>query len=56
MFVGDTGILLADYGKRILLPEADFKDFQPPMPSITPLAGTSRGMDPCLQDRCADTL
>ncbi len=39
LFVGDKGILLADYGKRILLPEADFKDFQPPKPSIAPSLG-----------------
>lgn len=39
MFVGDKGILLADYGKRILLPEADFKNFQPPAPSIPPSPG-----------------
>jgi predicted dehydrogenase len=34
MFVGDKGILLADYGRRVLLPEADFKDFQAPKPWI----------------------
>ena len=39
LFVGDKGMLLADYGKRILLPEADFKDFQPPKPSIAPSLG-----------------
>ncbi len=39
MFVGDKGTLLADYGKRMLLPEADFKDFQPPPPSIPPSLG-----------------
>ena len=39
MFVGDKGILLADYGKRMLLPEADFKEFQPPQPSIAPSLG-----------------
>jgi len=30
LFVGDEGMLLADYGKKILLPEKKFKDFQPP--------------------------
>lgn len=30
LFVGDKGMLLADYDRRILLPEADFKDFTPP--------------------------
>jgi predicted dehydrogenase len=34
MFVGDKGILLADYGKRVLLPEADFRHFQTPKPWI----------------------
>ena len=34
MFVGDKGTLLADYGKSILLPEAEFKDFEPPEPWI----------------------
>ena len=32
LFVGDDGMLLADYGKRILLPEEKFKDFHPPAP------------------------
>jgi len=39
MFVGEKGILLADYGKRILLPESKFKDFPPPKPSIPPSLG-----------------
>lgn len=34
MFVGEKGILVADYGKHVLLPEADFKDFQRPQPWI----------------------
>ncbi len=34
LFVGDKGMLLADYGRRVLLPEADFKDFEPPAKSI----------------------
>jgi hypothetical protein len=34
MFVGEKGTLLADYGKKILLPEEKFKDFQLPEPSI----------------------
>jgi predicted dehydrogenase len=28
LFIGDKGMLLSDYGKHILLPEATFKDFQ----------------------------
>jgi len=39
MFMGDKGILLADYSRRILLPEADFKGFQPPQPWIAPSLG-----------------
>jgi len=39
MFVGDKGILLADYGKRILLPQSNFKDFQPPKSWIAPSLG-----------------
>ena len=34
LFVGDKGMLLADYGRRVLLPRADFKDFQAPPQSI----------------------
>jgi predicted dehydrogenase len=34
LFVGDKGMLIADYGKRKLLPEAKYADFRPPAPSI----------------------
>jgi predicted dehydrogenase len=34
LFVGDKGMLLASYDSYRLLPEADFKDFHPPAPSI----------------------
>ncbi len=34
LFVGTKGMLLADYGKHVLLPEADFKDFKRPDPFI----------------------
>jgi predicted dehydrogenase len=34
LFVGEKGLLLADYTKRVLLPEENFKGFQPPRPSI----------------------
>jgi predicted dehydrogenase len=34
LFIGDKGMLLSDYNKHVLLPEADFKDFQPPAPFI----------------------
>jgi len=39
LFVGDKGMVLADYGKHILLPEAEFRDFQPPPESIPPSPG-----------------
>jgi len=39
LFVGEKGQLLADYGKRILLPEDQYKDFKAPEPSIAPSAG-----------------
>jgi hypothetical protein len=34
LFIGDQGMLLADYGKHVLLPEKRFADFQPPEPTI----------------------
>jgi len=34
LFVGEKGMLLADYDKRVLLPEADFLGFEPPAPTI----------------------
>ena len=34
LFVGKEGMLLADYGRRKLLPEEKFAGFQPPSPSI----------------------
>ncbi|MFM9966467.1 MAG: Gfo/Idh/MocA family protein [Planctomycetaceae bacterium] len=34
LFVGDKGMLLADYGKHVLLPEEEFKGYQRPAPSI----------------------
>lgn len=34
LFVGEKGNLLADYGRRQLLPEERFKDYRPPAPSI----------------------
>ena len=33
-FVGPKGVLVADYGKNVLSPSADFKDFKPPPASI----------------------
>ncbi len=34
LFVGKRGMLLADYGKHVLLPEKDFADYERPAPSI----------------------
>src|SRR5204863_8076362 len=34
LFIGSKGMLLADYGKHVLLPEKDFEGFQRPAPSI----------------------
>ena len=34
LFIGQNGMLLADYGRRVLLPEDKFKGFQPPAPTI----------------------
>ncbi len=34
LFIGDQGMLLADYGKHLLLPENRFKDFKRPSPFI----------------------
>lgn len=34
LFIGEKGMLLADYGRRLLLPEDKFKGFEPPKPSI----------------------
>jgi predicted dehydrogenase len=39
LFVGKKGMLLADYDKHVLLPEADFAGFEPPPPSIAPSIG-----------------
>jgi predicted dehydrogenase len=34
LFVGDKGMLIADYGRRQLLPESEFTGFNPPDPFI----------------------
>jgi predicted dehydrogenase len=39
LFVGDKGMVLADYGKHVLLPEEQFKDFRRPEPTIPPSIG-----------------
>lgn len=39
LFIGDKGIIAADYGQHKLMPEADFAGFQPPAPRIPPSIG-----------------
>jgi hypothetical protein len=39
LFKGDEGMLVADYGKHVLLPEEKFKDFKRPEPWIPPSLG-----------------
>ncbi|HSW44077.1 MAG TPA: Gfo/Idh/MocA family oxidoreductase [Phycisphaerae bacterium] len=39
MFIGDAGKLLADYDKHILLPNKDYRGFEPPKTRIEPSAG-----------------
>jgi predicted dehydrogenase len=34
LFVGEKGMLLADYGKHVLLPEKQFAGFEPPKPTL----------------------
>ena len=34
LFIGDQGMLLVDYGRRVLLPEEKFTTFTPPKPTI----------------------
>ncbi len=42
LFVGEKGMLLADYGNHKLLPEKDFNDFKPPSPFIPRSIGHHR--------------
>ncbi len=42
LFVGDEGQLLADYGRRYLLPEEKFKNVRPPKETIPPSLGHYR--------------
>jgi hypothetical protein len=34
LFIGGKGMILADYGKHVLLPEKEFAGFEPPAPTI----------------------
>ncbi len=38
LFIGDKGMLLSDYGKYVLLPEAQYAGFQPPEPFLPRVA------------------
>ena len=42
LFVGNNGMLLADYDKHVLLPEKDFRDYERPEPSIPRSLGHHR--------------
>jgi len=42
LFKGEGGMLLADYGRHILLPAEKFKGFKPPKPSIPKSLGHHR--------------
>jgi predicted dehydrogenase len=42
LFVGEKGQLVADYGRKVLLPAEKFKDFAPPTPTIPPSLGHYR--------------
>ena len=42
LFIGDKGMLIADYGKHKLLPEEKFADFEPPDPFIANSIGHHR--------------
>jgi predicted dehydrogenase len=39
LFIGSKGMLLADYGKHVLLPEKDFEGFERPAPTLPRSAG-----------------
>jgi len=57
LFIGDKGMLLADYSKYLLLPEKDFTGFQPPPQTIPRSPGhhqewiaACKGGAPCSAD------
>jgi predicted dehydrogenase len=39
LFVGEKGMLAADYGQKTLLPESQFRGFEPPEPAIAASVG-----------------
>jgi predicted dehydrogenase len=42
LFIGSKGMLIADYGRHLLLPEEEFIDFKPPEPFIPDSIGHHR--------------
>ena len=56
LFIGDRGMLLSDYGKHILLPEKEFKDYQAPEPWIAPSIGHHAEWLHACKNRRADHL
>jgi predicted dehydrogenase len=42
LFVGEEGALVADYTRRVLLPEERFRDYRPPQPSLRESVGHHR--------------
>jgi predicted dehydrogenase len=57
LFVGDKGMLLADYGRHLLLPEKDFAGYKGPDPSLPRVSShwvewveACKGGKPCLAD------
>ncbi len=42
LFVGEKGMLLANYSKRLLLPESEFAGFEPPAPTVPASIGHHR--------------
>ena len=49
LFVGERGLLLADYGKHLLLPEAEFAGYKRPEPTIA--SALLHGSSPIGRDR-----
>ena len=48
LFVGEKGMLLANYDNRVLLPKSQFADFQPPEPTIALSVGHQKEwLDAC---------
>lgn len=48
LFVGDKGMLLSNYGKHVLLPEENFRDFKRPEPTLpTPTNHYTDWLDAC---------